>query len=164
MYVHTSAGTCRIQEMASDPLELELEVFWFGLPDLGAGSSTWAVCALKHQGNSPAPIHLFSTALTILRFLTSFSSIFCGCLACMLAWGLWRPEEGVGSHETGVTDSGPCAIRRVVGLKPSPREEQPLLLSTEPSLQPLNVVFYTMLEWHFIKYCFVGKHLELTGL
>lgn len=82
----------------------------------------------------------------------------------MHAWCLQRPEEAIGSPETEVTDGEGCAIKGALGLKPSPLEEQPMLLSTEPSLQPLNLAFYVTFEWHFIEYSLVGKHLQLTGL
>ena len=62
------------------------------------------------------------------------------CLDTMCAWCAWRPEEGAGSFGTGVTDDGepPCGC-----WMPNlgPLEEQPVLLTSEPSLQALNVFF-----------------------
>ena len=51
----------------------------------------------------------------------------------------WRPEEGVGSPETGVT--GGCEpLCGCWELNPGPLQEQQGLLSTEPLLQlPISV-------------------------
>lgn len=66
-----------------------------------------------------------------------------GCFNCMYvcvpsvcAWFLWRPEEGIESPETRITDSWelPC---RCWELNLGPLEEQqPVLLIAESSLQP----------------------------
>ena len=46
-----------------------------------------------------------------------------------------RPEEGVGSHVIGITNSYELACK-CWELNPGPLEEHPVLLTTEPSLQP----------------------------
>ena len=49
----------------------------------------------------------------------------------------WKPEEGIGSSENGVTDSCelPCGCWE---SNPGPLEEQPVLFTVEPSLRPLE--------------------------
>ena len=58
---------------------------------------------------------------------------------------LQRPEVGVRSPVTGVPDGSelPCGYWE---LDPGPLEEQPMLLTTEPSLQPLNFCFCFLLQ------------------
>lgn len=73
--------------------------------------------------------------------------------------------------------AGACGIQEVMsnplemGVKSSwscdmsvgPLWEQHVL-TTEPSLQPLNLFLQVMSEWHGVEYSFVGKSLQLTGL
>lgn len=53
---------------------------------------------------------------------------------------LWKPEEGGGASGSGVKDSCwlPCERGE---LNPSPLEEQLLLLTAKPSLQPCDALF-----------------------
>ena len=66
-----------------------------------------------------------------------------GCLtACftlyhVCAWTLRRPEEGVGSPGSGVTDSCGATPLRCWELNLGPLECQPVHLTTEPHLQPI---------------------------
>jgi hypothetical protein len=55
-------------------------------------------------------------------------------LVTMCSWYQCRPEQGIRSPGTGVTDSCdlPCGFWEL-----NPLEEHPVLLATEPSLQPL---------------------------
>jgi hypothetical protein len=58
----------------------------------------------------------------------------------MHAGGLWRPEEGIRSPGPGVRDG----CEPPYGCKesnPGPLQEQPVLLTSEPSLQPCVRVF-----------------------
>jgi hypothetical protein len=52
--------------------------------------------------------------------------------------GLWKPEEGVGSPGTRVTNR--CA--RLVPSHVGPLEEEPVPLTTEPSLQTPQMAFF----------------------
>ena len=58
------------------------------------------------------------------------------CVYCPL-----KPEEGVRTSGTGVMDGCrlPCGCWE---LNSGPLEEQPVLLTTEPSLQPQKSVFF----------------------
>jgi hypothetical protein len=55
-----------------------------------------------------------------------------------------RPEEGVGSSGTGITEACelPCKSWE---SKPGPPEEEPVLLAHEPFLQPYMRNFYVSL-------------------
>lgn len=69
-----------------------------------------------------------------------FQIVYMGVLAMhhVCIYCLWRPKEGVGSPGTGVT--GTCVLGAGNGkLKASVRTV--LLLSSEPSLQPLLLSF-----------------------
>lgn len=56
-----------------------------------------------------------------------------------------RPEDGIGSLETGVTDSCklPCLCSE---LNPGSLQEQQVLINTEPLLQPLIMLNTLMLN------------------
>jgi hypothetical protein len=55
--------------------------------------------------------------------------------ACMHVWCLQRPEEGTRSPGTGVTND--CKPpRECWESNPDPQQEQPVLLTVEPFLQP----------------------------
>lgn len=59
----------------------------------------------------------------------------CMFVCRMHAWCLWRPEEGVQSSETRISHS----CEPLYGCSESiqdPLQEQPVLLTTEPSRQP----------------------------
>ena len=58
-----------------------------------------------------------------------------GCMCNIYIQCLQRPEEGTGSSGAGVTNGCelPCGCRE---LNPGPLEEQQVLLTDEPSLQP----------------------------
>lgn len=63
----------------------------------------------------------------------------CTCLYLTFVPGAWfpqRPEEGVGSPGTGVTDGCqlPCGFWE---SNPDPQKEQPVLLTAGPSLHPV---------------------------
>ena len=59
---------------------------------------------------------------------------------CVHAWYLQKPEEGTGSLGTGVKeDCQPQGERWK--LNPGPLQEQPVLLTAEPSLQSLHLIF-----------------------
>jgi hypothetical protein len=71
-------------------------------------------------------------------YLTSFLKIMCmgvlsACLSLyyMYTYCLWKPEEGIGSSRTGVTDGYelPCGSWE---LNPGSLEEQTVLLTAEP--------------------------------
>ena len=55
----------------------------------------------------------------------------------MCTWVVQRAEEGIRCPRTEVADGCelPCWCQE---LNPSPLQEQPVLLTTEPSLQPLG--------------------------
>jgi E3 ubiquitin-protein ligase NEDD4 len=69
-------------------------------------------------------------------------SVLPACMSVhhMHTWCLWRPEEGVGSPGIGVTDSCelPCGCWE---LNSGPLKKQPVLLTTEPSLNPTPTFF-----------------------
>lgn len=73
-----------------------------------------------------------------------FVCLYCSCVwvfhlhVClytthMHAWCPWRPEKGVGSLGTRVSDD--CVPGECWELNPAPPEEQPGLLAVKPSLQ-----------------------------
>ena len=77
----------------------------------------------------------------------TFYFLFCvyGCFACMCLCTMCmqypqRPEEDIRSHGTEVKDNCqlPCGCWE---LNPGPLQEQPVLLTTEPSLQPPAFMF-----------------------
>jgi hypothetical protein len=57
--------------------------------------------------------------------------------------------EGVRFPSTGVTDSceSPCGCWE---LNPDPLEEQPLLLTAEPSLQPPRLIYYCYYYYYLV--------------
>ena len=63
----------------------------------------------------------------------------CMSMYYVCAWYLWRPEEDVGSPETGITNGfeSPCECWE---LNLGPLQEQ-MLLMAEPSLQPLPPIY-----------------------
>jgi hypothetical protein len=62
------------------------------------------------------------------------------CPASM--WYPWRTEEETESFRNGTTDELPC---RSWESNPGPLEERTLLLTSEPSLQLLKLIFW----WQF---------------
>lgn len=57
----------------------------------------------------------------------------------------WRPEKNIRFSGTGVIDGfEPCELNL------SLLEEQLVLLSTEPSLQPPDLRFFFFLKWPFL--------------
>lgn len=67
----------------------------------------------------------------------------------LCAWYLRKPDQGTGSLRTGVKTVWTTLY--VLGTNLSPLEEQPALLSMEPSLQTLSVYFKSSKK----HYCFV---------
>ena len=71
----------------------------------------------------------------------------CACIFCRVcALCPQKSEDGMGSPGPGVRDS----CRLLCGcweLNPGPMEEQPVLLTTEPSLQPQLYIFKGILGW-----------------
>jgi hypothetical protein len=59
------------------------------------------------------------------------------------AWCFWRPDDSFRSHRTGVTN-GWDPSPRLWGLNPYPLEEEPVLLTTETSLQPCALSFKSL--------------------
>ena len=73
------------------------------------------------------------------------------------AWCPWRPEEGIRSPETGVTDH--CELR-CWGLNLSPLEE---LLPAEPALQPQALIFNLINNLpHILPVLFLLLNVSLT--
>lgn len=64
---------------------------------------------------------------------------------CMHSYVHHMHAWGVGSRGTGVTDTSEPSCGCWI-LNPGPLEEQPVLLSTEPSLQAL-ILSYTMADF-----------------
>jgi hypothetical protein len=64
------------------------------------------------------------------------------------------PEEGIGVHGTTVLD-GYEPLYGCLELNSGPLKEQPLLLTTEPSLQPQIFIFLEILFTSFIYFEFI---------
>lgn len=86
-------------------------------------------------------IHGLMITLNMIFFSFYFASkrvlSTCMSVCCVCFWCLMRPEEDVESPGTGIISS--CKL--LCGcwdLNLIPLEEQPMLLSAEPSLHPLN--------------------------
>lgn len=62
----------------------------------------------------------------------------------MYAWYQRKPEEGMESPGTGLTDD---ATLCVLESNPGPLEDRLVLLSTEPYLQPLYTHLQSCLYW-----------------
>lgn len=63
---------------------------------------------------------------------------------------LWRPEEGIGLAGTGVRDG--CELPwvwRGGGIKPGSLQDQTMLLTSEPSVQPLCTIFFLFIFFFF---------------
>ena len=61
--------------------------------------------------------------------------------ASVLIRYLWKPGEDMGSSGTRVTDG--CEL---MGIFPSPQEEQPVPLAAESSLQPPLLRYFTVIQ------------------
>lgn len=63
---------------------------------------------------------------------------------CVWAWCHWESKEGVRSPVTGITDGCelPCECWE---QNLDPPQEHPMLLTPQPSLQPLQKLFYSII-------------------
>jgi hypothetical protein len=70
-------------------------------------------------------------------------AFICLCTTCALS--PWGPEEDMRPPGTGVTDGCelPCGCWK---LNPGPLEEQPVLLTAKPSLQPQDLIYLKKLS------------------
>ena len=66
--------------------------------------------------------------------------VFCLHVNCVNTWYPWRPEEGIRSPATGVTDDcePPYGFWE---LNAGPLKEHSVLLTTDPSLAPTYLIF-----------------------
>lgn len=95
-----------------------------------------------------------------------YMSILSACMYVyhVCAWGPRGSEESIRSLETTVTD-GCWPPNRCWELNPDLLEGQTVLLTTEPSLQPvlLKKLLYTIYLFVYLCVCYVGVHVYVCA-
>lgn len=92
-------------------------------------------------------LNLFPCVFFVLKidlflfYMHGYFASVCLCTLCVQC--SQKPEEGVKSSGTGVTDG----CERAGKVNPSLLQEQQMLLTAEPSVQPLRPVFNLWLSW-----------------
>lgn len=76
--------------------------------------------------------------LMLFLYLFNILCVVCMFVCCVHGWYLQRPAEDTGSLELGSQIVANCL--GVLGLESTSSEEQPVLLTAHPSLQPQTTV------------------------
>lgn len=83
----------------------------------------------------------------------SLAFLFCdGCFACMHTYCLWRPEEDLRSHGTGVTEVVNCDVG--VGIEPRSSRRAATALNHEAISPATPIPSVTSFDVKFLKLFF----------
>jgi hypothetical protein len=108
VYIYTKyvPSVCGNPKRLLDPLELEL---WMVVSyPLGAENQIWALCKNKYITESLLLPPYLKTIIVIVAIIVLLFCVYwcfsfmCVCVLCI--WNTQRPEEGIRSSGTGVTD------------------------------------------------------------